>query len=556
MSSTHHSVQRRRWSLRRTIAATAAVGVVVSSGFTAAGTVSALAPANDNFADRIAITKDVAVDLNFAEATSDPVIDSDASLAACGFDVLKFFSSARTLWFDFTPTVAESVVVSFGFNVPIAAVAVTGDPGSFTGIGCSGDSVFDVIPGVTYHIAAVDYLGGGATATMSIFTAPPPPTINATVDPYGTVDLVNNIVSVSGTYTCTSDFPTFVNIFGGVQQTSGPFFVTANVGLEFTPATCDGAPHPWSAQTGTAEPIGLFRAAPISVQLSWFGCNFHCANGTTPATTVRLKSVNGSPTPPPPPPAPTSLKVTVDRSPVLDRATNVVTLSGTFSCTGGDEAFISGRLRQVANNGIFIDAYLAADLGQCTGSTQPWTATLTQIQAIEDVFAGGAASLDATAYTCSIDGVCSYPVETITPVSIKAIGQRSRPGATPSSLPTGVAVNFDHRALLDTANNAVTVTGTIACSTTSDVSIVNSEIGQLVGRVNVRGYDHGFASLTCDGIPQKFSFQVVGANGRFSPGKATVWSLMFFQTIDPQGFIDTFSIGNARGDLRLVKAKK
>ncbi|MFZ4718877.1 MAG: hypothetical protein ACOYMR_05605 [Ilumatobacteraceae bacterium] len=544
-----------RWSPRRGLALLAALGIAMTA-LGGAVTANALAPANDNYADRIVIAKDTPIDVNFAEATIEPVIDAEAGLAACGLDTVAIFPNMRTVWFDFTPTVAEVVEMSIAGPGSLGTAAVIGDPGAFSGVACSqsGSLIFDVEPGVTYRLAAADLAGIGGTATITVASAPPPPTISATLDGTGTVDVVNNRVAVSGTYTCTSAVPVaYVEVVGRVQQTSGRFYVSDFFSGTAAPATCDGTAQPWSGETALG-PNGLFRPGPVSVEVySITAFNGRSANTAIPTATIRVKGVNGTPAPLPPPPSATPMTFTVDRAPVLDRATNVVTVSGTFSCSGGDQAYASGKLRQVANNGIFIDAFLSIGLGQCTGSTQRWTATVTPFSLIPDAFSGGAATVDATAFSCSVDA-CGNDTAVVVPVTIKAVGQKGKKSTVVNALPAGVAVNFDRSAVLDVATNTVTVSGTVACSRDTFVYLVDNEVGQLVGRVNVRGEDSPFTELSCGGVPQRFSFQLVASNGRFLPGKAVVSSYMFFTTIDPEGFVDG-DTGIAQADVRLVTLK-
>jgi hypothetical protein len=70
-------------------------------------------------------------------------------------------------------------------------------------------------------------------------------------------------------------------------------------------------------------------------------------------------------------------------------------------------------------------------------------------------------------------------------------------------------------------NGVATISGTVACSSTTDFLDVNVVLDQSSGRFNVHG--EAFASADCvAGEDVPWSVQVVGVNGRYSSGSAIV----------------------------------
>jgi hypothetical protein len=550
--------------------------ITITTCVVAVGTASAVAPANDSFASRIGITEETPIDLSFAEATYEPNVDTDAFMAACGYDPTTNSSSGlpRTLWFDFTPTVSERLVL-----VGVNGLVVTGTPGAFAApVPTCNARTFDVTAGVTYHLMAYDLFSSKATAILLL---PQVPKITATLDGTATVDAATNVVTLGGTYSCTSKDPSPASywVSGSLEQTNGRFFVSATLFGSAT-ATCDGVTHTWTAATdpsfggsassgvGPFDANGQFQPGSVDVRIdtvracNQWGCGDPSATTPPPATTVHLASVNGTP-PPLPLPGPTQVTVTFD-PPVLERSTNTVTLSGTSTCTGGDDAILRGRVRQIANNGIFVDAVVFADLGLCTGSVQHWT-----VDAMDpaltaqgpdngfgnpDLFAAGPLAFFGEAYTCATRGACANALAVDASLTMKAVGRPWRSGARPSSLPAGVTVRFDRRAVLDATANTVTITGTISCPQQETVRIAASGADQMVGRVNVRAGASSDGSVECGTTPQSFRFDAVAKNGRLASGKAVAWAALNFQWISADG---TFYqvVGVARGNVRLVGAK-
>jgi hypothetical protein len=112
--------------------------------------------------------------------------------------------------------------------------------------------------------------------------APPPPTIDVTIDPRGTADKAG-VAHISGTVTCTSDEDEafLFEVAGDMRQTVGRFFIDGFFFSEqFTP--CDGVVRTWTADVFGNGKFSGGRAATVAFA---FGCgSFSCGDGYVEAT--------------------------------------------------------------------------------------------------------------------------------------------------------------------------------------------------------------------------------------------------------------------------------
>ncbi|MEO8208856.1 MAG: hypothetical protein ABI598_07450 [Chloroflexota bacterium] len=69
-----------------------------------------------------------------------------------------------------------------------------------------------------------------------------------------------------------------------------------------------------------------------------------------------------------------------------------------------------------------------------------------------------------------------------------------------------------------------TVRGTVTCTGGEEFgkNFIEISMSQTVGRLIISGY--GWAEFTCDGTIQNWSAEILGQNGKFAGGKATVWA--------------------------------
>jgi hypothetical protein len=512
------------------------------------GIAHAAPPANDNFADRTVIATHTSVAFDTTEATMEDPLDFDATLAACGLDLRGLGIVLQTVWFDFTPTVTETLAVTTNSAVGGWAI-VTGDPGAFVGTGCSfvNNGHVDVQAGVTYHLAIADLAGAGHPGTFSLDTPPPPPPPPAlTIDPSGSVDNHTGQAVITGTITCAPDFGGNFSIQASAVQRQGRFLLTSFFGAG---GTCTGAPQPWSANSAAFN--GLLRSGPINLTtIDSTACNSGgCSGAIVPDTTVILKGAN-LPTPPPPPPPPSSIVGTVDPTASLDLATNTATLTGSVTCTGGGTAQLFGVVRQVSQR-MFVDGFIIAELGVCDGTTQRWSA---QFTATTGILTGGTASLvDMNFLACDPFFGCVGGAITGT-VQLTSHGHRPGFGAPPPRfVDPRIAVNLDKRMVLDRATNTVTISGAVACNGLSGVVLL-SDVTQLVGRIYITARADTFTAtpIVCDGVPHRLSLPAQSFDGILVNGRAVV-------TAQAGGCVDSgleCAATEATANVRLVSSRR
>lgn len=113
------------------------------------------------------------------------------------------------------------------------------------------------MPGVTYTPLVfddqVDGGGNGGQLVVTIDQAPPPPTIEVSVDPRGTVDARAGVATVTGTYTCVpaeGGMIEFAYLDVPLTQRAGRVYIQGGGFLE--PLTCDGTEQPKRAAAGRA----------------------------------------------------------------------------------------------------------------------------------------------------------------------------------------------------------------------------------------------------------------------------------------------------------------
>jgi hypothetical protein len=261
------------------------LGLLVGLGVAALVLVAPAAaapPANDTFAGAVTIsTLPFSDTLDTTEATTD-ADDANAN-ANCGAPATE-----ASVWYAFTPAASTGVSVDVSASDYSAGViVVTGSPGSFSLVNCGPGSVgFFASAGVTYYILAFDDTPGppnGGTLQISVTEAPFPQAV-VTVDPVGLVDPHTGVVTVSGTFTCADADFAFVDVT--VTQRVGRFTITGFG--SFSTETCDGQPHPWSAEVTGQN--GKFAGGKATVDAFMFACGaVDCATDEV-TQTIRLRS--------------------------------------------------------------------------------------------------------------------------------------------------------------------------------------------------------------------------------------------------------------------------
>lgn len=174
------------------------------------------------------------------------------------------------------------------------------------------------------------------------------------------------------TYTASSDITLLVDTTASTYTT----------GI----AVYNGAPSASTFVTCAPGRLTTTVAAGQSVHLLIFA-----DQPGSPGGTLRI-SVQEAPPPP-------VIDLTVDPAGSFDSSGNA-TISGTVTCTGiADFAQINGTVTQTVGR-FTINGFLFTSF-TCDGTTQTWTATT---QSSSGKFAGGQATVQASAFACNVSG--------------------------------------------------------------------------------------------------------------------------------------------------------
>ncbi len=260
-------------------------------------------PNNDTFAGATQVTLGFSDVLDTTQATTD---SDDAQLApSCGG-----LATDASVWYAFTAGSDTKVVVDVQQSNYSAGVMVgVGTEGNLQLVTCGpGGASFFAAAGTTYYVLAIDdqFDGGGNGGSLSISfnEAPPPPTVDFTVNRFGTVNSRTGVATISGTYTCTNG--DFIDVFGNVSQNVGRFFTIFGSFEFFDFGTCDGAPHTWAADAFPQS--GKFGGGKTITGTEAQSCgSFDCSLSGFAEQTVQLRggppgnSPGPTPTPPPTP---------------------------------------------------------------------------------------------------------------------------------------------------------------------------------------------------------------------------------------------------------------
>jgi hypothetical protein len=241
----------------------------------------AAAPGNDTFTGATPVAIGFSEVLDTTEATTDA---DDAQLnSTCGAP-----ATDASVWYTFTAASDTAVVVDVSKSNYSAGVLVgMGTQGALVTVVCGPGSVgFIATAGTTYYVLAIDdqFDGGGNGGLLSISfnEAPPPPTVNITVNPLGRVNARTGIATISGTYTCTNG--DFLAVNGEARQSVGRFTVVGNF-FFFDSGTCDGAPRTWAADVFPQN--GKFAGGKtLTVTFAFSSGPFQCAEGFVEQTVL------------------------------------------------------------------------------------------------------------------------------------------------------------------------------------------------------------------------------------------------------------------------------
>ncbi len=235
--------------------------------------IMAAAPANDTIGGATSVTIAYSETLDTTEATTDA---DDAQLNTnCGAP-----ATDASVWYTLEGTGLGVVVDVSASDYTAGVIIGTGTPGALNLVACGPDGVFFFAEaGTTYYILAFDDQGdgggNGGTLEISITDAPPPPSVDFSVNPRGQFNSKTGTATISGQYTCTSG--DFIEVYVDAYQRVGRGYVVGYGGF-FDYETCDGQPRAWSAEV--FPQFGIFKGGKTLTATISFSCNnFDCASG-------------------------------------------------------------------------------------------------------------------------------------------------------------------------------------------------------------------------------------------------------------------------------------
>jgi hypothetical protein len=212
------------------------------------------APSNDGYAGRTVIGSLPFSDTVDTSMASTGGNDPKMNVEECGAP-----ATDASVWYQHTAATDSALIVDVSASSYSAGVIVaTGNPvAGFSFVTCGpGAVVFFAAAGETYTILAfddqIDGGGNGGTLEITVDTAPPPPTLDITVDPVGQFNN-DGSATVSGTVTCIGEaFDTFIEV--DLRQRVGRLFIS---GFGSTSFSCDGTTQAWSVDVFADN--GLFK---------------------------------------------------------------------------------------------------------------------------------------------------------------------------------------------------------------------------------------------------------------------------------------------------------
>lgn len=272
----------RRHNRLNSNAAAATWAVLMLIGLYSALPAAAQAPPNDDFDGAVAVGS-IPFTHNVSTVEATPAYDDP-----------YYCYGGPTVWYAFTPTADVRVDVNtFGSDYDTGLSAYTGSRGSLNVFACSDDAggttqsrlIFNAVAGETYYFMVGSYgFGPGGNLTFTVQEAPPPLTIDLTINPTGSVDRIGD-VTVSGTVACSRFAHAYV--YGEVKQVVGRTSVI--YGSFSAGFTCDGVTS-WQA-TAVAQG-GKFAggSAKVSAYASGYDPEFGDGASDQGSAIISLRS--------------------------------------------------------------------------------------------------------------------------------------------------------------------------------------------------------------------------------------------------------------------------
>jgi hypothetical protein len=243
----------------------------------------AAVPANDTYAGRETIAGlPFSATVDTTEATTDA--DDVEWNASCGAP-----ATDASIWYSFTASTETGVLVdTTGSDYSTGIAAVTGSPGSFETVACGPGAIgFFVAAGETVSIvvfdAQEDGSGNGGTLQLTVVAAPPPPTVEVTVDPVARFDSRTGSVTVTGTITCTGEsIDNLIDV--QLEQRVGRFIISGFGGTSFA---CDGTTETWSVEVFADN--GIFKGGKAASVTFAMACGFFACGIDFEERIVRIR---------------------------------------------------------------------------------------------------------------------------------------------------------------------------------------------------------------------------------------------------------------------------
>jgi hypothetical protein len=179
-------------------------------------------------------------------------------------------NTGHSVWFKFTPGEDMRLIARVrGRRVSEFVSVWTGERGALSAVEC-GDyrPIIEATAGTTYYFMVGTYRNRrGGEIRFRLAEAPPPPTVDVTVDPTVTVNSQTEEVTATGTITC-DDSAQYVEFYGSIKQADGRRFISAFF-YEYD-VECDGNTHPRSV---TELGDGIFIDGPGFVDIEAYACS-------------------------------------------------------------------------------------------------------------------------------------------------------------------------------------------------------------------------------------------------------------------------------------------
>lgn len=278
------SVQPLPRRSRRALAAGLITPLIASAVFVGSTTFAA-APANDDPVGATPLDVPGVIVQDTTEATTSALETGLNDF--CGAPVLE-----HGVWF--TATATESVTVGIdvtGSNYSAGILVAQGTPDALEPLLCGPGVVAGFADaGTTYYVLVFgDGLSEATSGNLVLetFVAPPPPTVDLTIDPVAKVTRAG-VARLTGSVTCTSDDENafLFDVSGDMTQKVGRFLIRGFFYAEqFTP--CDGVTRTWQADVIGEN--GVFAGGKAATVAYAFGCGFFDCGVGYAETTVSLR---------------------------------------------------------------------------------------------------------------------------------------------------------------------------------------------------------------------------------------------------------------------------